>query len=33
MAEAPLRRSLVRHMFIVVDLSESMLDKDFRPTR
>lgn len=32
-AEQPLRRSLVRHMFIVVDLSESMLDKDFRPSR
>ncbi|KAL7424434.1 hypothetical protein Q5752_000117 [Cryptotrichosporon argae] len=32
-SEAPLRRSLVRHMFIVVDLSESMRDKDFRPSR
>ncbi|CAK9780142.1 TFIIH basal transcription factor complex, subunit SSL1 [Cutaneotrichosporon oleaginosum] len=32
-SEAPLRRSLVRHMFIVVDLSESMRDKDFRPDR
>ncbi|BEI92047.1 uncharacterized protein CcaverHIS019_0408670 [Cutaneotrichosporon cavernicola] len=32
-SEAPLRRSLVRHMFIVVDLSESMRDMDFRPDR
>lgn len=32
-SEAPLRRSLVRHMFIIVDLSESMRDKDFRPSR
>ncbi|KAL1405100.1 hypothetical protein Q8F55_008723 [Vanrija albida] len=32
-SEAPLRRSLVRHMFIIVDLTESMMDKDFRPTR
>lgn len=33
LSEAPLRRSLVRHMFVVVDLSDSMNDKDFRPTR
>ncbi|TXT04352.1 hypothetical protein VHUM_04119 [Vanrija humicola] len=32
-SEAPMRRSLVRHMFIIVDLSESMRDKDFRPSR
>lgn len=33
MSETPLRRSIIRHMFIILDLSESMLDKDFRPTR
>ncbi|ODN73372.1 hypothetical protein L202_07909 [Cryptococcus amylolentus CBS 6039] len=33
MSEAPVRRSIIRHMFILVDLSESMLDKDYRPTR
>ncbi|WVQ84537.1 hypothetical protein IAT38_006691 [Cryptococcus sp. DSM 104549] len=33
MSEAPLRRSIIRHMFIILDLSESMLDKDYRPTR
>ncbi|WWC95189.1 hypothetical protein V866_002045 [Kwoniella sp. B9012] len=33
MADTPLRRSIIRHMFIILDLSESMMDKDFRPTR
>ncbi len=33
MSETPLRRSIIRHMFIILDLSESMRDKDFRPTR
>ncbi|KAK4683898.1 transcription initiation factor TFIIH subunit 2, partial [Tremellales sp. Uapishka_1] len=33
MSETPLRRSIIRHMFIVLDLSESMKDKDFRPSR
>lgn len=32
-SEAPLRRSIIRHMFIVLDLSDSMRDKDFRPDR
>jgi len=32
-SETPLRRSIIRHMFIILDLSESMMDKDFRPTR
>lgn len=32
-SETPLRRSIIRHMFIILDLSESMQDKDFRPTR
>ncbi|ORX39429.1 Ssl1-like-domain-containing protein [Kockovaella imperatae] len=31
--EGPIRRSIIRHMFIILDLSESMRDKDFRPTR
>lgn len=29
----PLRRSIIRHMFILIDLSDSMMDKDFRPNR
>ncbi|RSH91414.1 hypothetical protein EHS25_009713 [Saitozyma podzolica] len=33
MSEAPLRRSIIRHMFIILDLSDSMRDKDFRPNR
>ncbi|OCF43686.1 transcription initiation factor TFIIH subunit 2 [Kwoniella heveanensis CBS 569] len=33
MSETPLRRSIIRHMFIILDLSESMMDKDYRPTR
>ncbi|WWC72193.1 uncharacterized protein I206_106153 [Kwoniella pini CBS 10737] len=33
MADTPLRRSIIRHMFIIMDLSESMMDKDYRPTR
>nr|WRH23629.1 RNA polymerase II transcription factor [Naematelia aurantialba] len=33
MSETPLRRSIIRHIFIILDLSETMLDKDFRPTR
>ena len=33
MSETPLRRSIIRHMFIIIDLSESMRDKDFRPSR
>ncbi|WVR09600.1 hypothetical protein IAU60_006672 [Kwoniella sp. DSM 27419] len=33
MSETPLRRSIIRHMFIILDLSESMNDKDYRPTR
>lgn len=33
MSETPLRRSIIRHMFIILDLSESMRDKDFRPSR
>nr|ODN92583.1 transcription initiation factor TFIIH subunit 2 [Cryptococcus depauperatus CBS 7841] len=33
MSETPVRRSIIRHMFIIVDLSESMQDKDYRPTR
>jgi len=32
-SETPVRRSIIRHLFIIVDLSESMMDKDFRPTR
>ena len=32
-SDAPLRRSIIRHMFVIIDLSESLLDKDFRPTR
>jgi hypothetical protein len=32
-SDAPLRRSIIRHMFIILDLSESMEDKDFRPSR
>ncbi|RXK41465.1 transcription initiation factor TFIIH subunit 2 [Tremella mesenterica] len=31
--DTPLRRSIIRHMFIILDLSESVLDKDFRPSR
>ena len=33
MDEAPLRRSIIRHMFLIIDLSDSMRDRDFRPTR
>jgi len=33
MSETPLRRSIIRHMFIIIDLSDSMRDKDFRPSR
>ncbi|WRT70048.1 uncharacterized protein IL334_007042 [Kwoniella shivajii] len=33
MADTPLRRSIIRHLFIILDLSESMNDKDYRPTR
>ncbi|CAD6587511.1 MAG: hypothetical protein TREMPRED_004776 [Tremellales sp. Tagirdzhanova-0007] len=33
MSEAPLRRSIIRHMFVILDLSDSMRDKDFRPSR
>lgn len=33
MDEAPLRRSIIRHMFLIIDLSDSMNDRDFRPTR
>nr|XP_019043954.1 transcription initiation factor TFIIH subunit 2 [Kwoniella bestiolae CBS 10118]OCF22884.1 transcription initiation factor TFIIH subunit 2 [Kwoniella bestiolae CBS 10118] len=32
MADTPLRRSIIRHMFIILDLSDSMMDKDYRPT-
>ena len=32
-AETPLRRSIIRHLFVILDLSESMQDKDFRPSR
>lgn len=33
MSDTPVRRSIIRHVFIIIDLSESMLDKDYRPTR
>ncbi|WWD19785.1 hypothetical protein CI109_104249 [Kwoniella shandongensis] len=33
MSETPVRRSIIRHLFIILDLSESMNDKDYRPTR
>lgn len=33
MDETPLRRSIIRHMFLIIDLSDSMRDRDFRPTR
>ncbi|KAK8853359.1 hypothetical protein IAR55_004063 [Kwoniella newhampshirensis] len=33
MSETPLRRSIIRHLFLILDLSESMNDKDYRPTR
>lgn len=33
MSDTPVRRSIIRHLFIIIDLSESMLDKDYRPTR
>jgi hypothetical protein len=32
-SETPLRRSIIRHMFIILDLSDSMRDKDLRPSR
>lgn len=33
MDETPLRRSIIRHMFLIIDLSDSMRDRDFRPNR
>nr|GAT60526.1 predicted protein [Mycena chlorophos] len=31
--EAPVRRTIIRHLVILLDLSTSMLDRDMRPTR
>lgn len=30
---AAIRRAIIRHLIIVLDLSSSMLDRDMRPTR
>jgi len=29
----PLQRGIIRHLILVLDLSEAMLEKDLRPTR
>jgi transcription initiation factor TFIIH subunit 2 len=29
----PLQRGIIRHLIIVIDMSEAMLEKDLRPTR
>lgn len=29
----PLQRGIIRHIIVVIDLSEAMLEKDLRPTR
>ncbi|EAU91776.2 RNA polymerase II transcription factor [Coprinopsis cinerea okayama7 len=30
---APIRRTIIRHLIIILDLSQSMMDRDMRPTR
>jgi transcription initiation factor TFIIH subunit 2 len=30
---AAIRRAIIRHLFLVLDLSASMMDRDMRPTR
>lgn len=30
---APVRRTIIRHLVLLLDLSTSMLDRDMRPTR
>ena len=32
-SQSSLRRSIIRHMYVLLDLSISMNDKDMRPTR
>ena len=30
---APIRRTIIRHLILVLDLTSSMMDRDMRPTR
>lgn len=30
---APIRRTIIRHLVLIIDLSASMTDRDMRPTR
>jgi len=30
---APIRRTIIRHLVLILDLSISMMDRDMRPTR
>lgn len=30
---APIRRTIIRHLVLILDLSNSMMDRDMRPTR
>lgn len=33
MPDAPIRRTIIRHLIIILDLSAAMMDRDMRPNR